>query len=51
MELNYVIVGLVALAIITGLLWFIRRNRRDRKDLERKLNRQDMDPERHKPEE
>lgn len=51
MELNYLIIGLVVLALIILLTWFLRRNRRDRKALERKLNRQDIDPEKHKPKE
>ncbi|WP_257658707.1 FeoB-associated Cys-rich membrane protein [Parapedobacter lycopersici] len=51
MEINYFIVGLVGLAVLILLFWLIRRNRKDRKQLERKLNLSDLEPEKHRDEE
>lgn len=50
MEINYVIIGLVGLAILILLVWLLRRNRKDRKKLERQLNLSDLEPEKHKDE-
>jgi len=47
MEINYVLIGLVALAVIVLIAWLIRRNNRDKKDLERKINLSDLTPEKH----
>lgn len=47
MEVNYVLIGLVALAVIILIAWLIRRNNKDKRDLERKINLSDLTPERH----
>jgi hypothetical protein len=47
MATNYFIIGLVALGVAFLIIWIIRRNRRDKKDLERKLNLSDLEPEKH----
>ena len=51
MEINYVIVGFVLLGVILLLVWLIRRNRKDQKELERKLNLFDLEPDKHREDE
>ncbi|MGK6349685.1 FeoB-associated Cys-rich membrane protein [Parapedobacter sp. DT-150] len=47
MEINYMIVALVLLGVIILVIWLIRRNQKDKKELERKLNLSDLEPEKH----
>lgn len=51
MEINFVVVGLVLLAVIALIVWLVRRNLKDKKALERKLNLFDLDPGKHRKEE
>lgn len=44
MEVNYVVVGLVLLGVIILIVWLVRRNLKDKKTLERKLNLFDLEP-------
>jgi len=48
MEINYLLIGLVVLVVIILIIWLITRNRKDQKDLERKLNQSELNPEKHK---
>ncbi len=47
MEINYLIVGLVLLGVIVLIVWLVRRNLKDKKELERKLNLFDLQPDKH----
>ena len=47
MEPNYTILAVVALVLFAIILFFLSKNRRDRKKLEEKLNRPDVPPHRH----
>lgn len=51
MGINYVIVCLVLAAVILLIVWLFRRNQKDRKDFERKINLFDLDPQKHDDEE
>ena len=44
---NYFIIAVVLLIVIVLLILFLRRNARDKKSLEDRLNRRDIKPERH----
>ena len=50
MEINYVVVGLIILAIIVVVL-MIRKNRTDEKDFEKTINQSEVEPEQHKTDE
>lgn len=50
MEVNYVIVALALLGVIILVIWLIKRNLKDKKELERKLNLSDLEPEKHSEE-
>ncbi|MFD2963226.1 hypothetical protein ACFS6J_15600 [Olivibacter jilunii] len=50
MVTNIIIITLVSIAIIAILIWFLRKNRRDRKDMERTIHLRDVNPEKHKDE-
>ena len=47
MEVNYFIVVLVLLAAILFILWFIKRNRKDKKEFEKEINQKELTPEKH----
>ncbi|MFD1768186.1 hypothetical protein [Sphingobacterium suaedae] len=47
MEVNYIIIGAVALGIILLIFWLVFRNQRDRKGLEKDLNRTTTRTEKH----
>ncbi len=51
MEMNYVIVGLVVVAVIVLIVWLVRRNRKDEKNFERTVNASELNPEKHKEDE
>lgn len=48
METNYLIIALLILAVIVLVFWVITRNRKDRKDLEHKINTSELKPDAHK---
>jgi preprotein translocase subunit YajC len=47
MEVNYVVIGLILLAAIVFIVWFIKRNRKDKKEFEEEINRKELPPEQH----
>lgn len=50
MEINVIVILLIAVVIAGILWWFLRKNRRDQRDMERTINARDTDPEKHKNE-
>jgi uncharacterized membrane protein len=48
MEINYMIIGLIALIAVVIVIVLARRNHRDKEDLEKTLNESALDPEQHK---
>lgn len=50
METNYYIVALVLIVAAIVLIILFRRNRKDQKDFEQKMNQESIDPEHHKEE-
>lgn len=50
MEIDYLIISLALLVAVIVIILLIRKNRKDQKDFERKMNQQDIDPEYHKEE-
>ena len=50
MEIDYLIIALALLVGIVVIILLIRKNRKDQKDFEQKLNQEDIDPEHHKDE-
>ena len=46
-NINYFIVGLVVLAAIILIIFLIRRNQKDEKKFETKINQPEMKPEKH----
>jgi LPXTG-motif cell wall-anchored protein len=48
MNINYSLVGLVALAGIILLIFLIRRNQKDKKDFEKDITKSEIEPEQHK---
>ena len=47
MEINYVTVGLVVLAVIALIIWLILRNRKDEKKFEKDMNQPEIKPDQH----
>lgn len=45
--MNYPVAGLIVLAVFIGIVYLIRRNRKDEKDFEKQVGRSDIKPERH----
>ncbi len=50
MEINYLTIALVLMVVIIVILLLIRKNRKDQKEFERKMNQESIDPEQHKEE-
>ncbi|MCF8452080.1 MAG: preprotein translocase subunit YajC [Pedobacter sp.] len=50
METNYLIIALVLLAAAFVIFLLIRKNRKDQKEFEQKMNQESIDPEHHKEE-
>ncbi len=50
MEIDYLIISLALLVAVIVVILLIRKNRKDQKDFEQKMNQQDIDPEHHKEE-
>lgn len=48
--INYILLAIIFFFIVLLLIVFIRRNRKDKNDLERELNQSGMKPERHEDE-
>lgn len=48
--INYIILAIIFFFIVLLLIVFIRRNYKDKKDLERELNQSEMKPEHHEDE-
>ncbi len=48
MEINYTIIGLTALVVVVLVIFLVRRNHKDEKDFEKKLNESEVKPEEHK---
>lgn len=51
MEINYSLIGLIALIVVVIVIFLARRNYKDEKDLEKTLNESELDPEQHKDDE
>lgn len=47
MELNYLIIIPVIIIIAALVIFLIRRNRKDENELEQRLNKPDLKPEKH----
>ncbi|WP_166587905.1 Loki-CTERM sorting domain-containing protein [Mucilaginibacter agri] len=45
--MNYPVTGLIVLAVLIGIIYLIKRNRKDEKDFEKQIGRSDIKPERH----
>ncbi len=50
METNHLIIALVLIAAAFVLFILIRKNRKDQKEFEQKMNQESIDPEHHKEE-
>lgn len=50
MEINYFIIALALLFAIIVVFLLIRKNWKDQKDFEQKMNQESIDPEHHKEE-
>jgi len=50
MNPNYFIIALALMVAVIVIILLIRKNRKDQKDFEQKMNQQDIDPEHHKEE-
>lgn len=48
MEINYSLVGLIALLVVVLIVFLARKNYKDEKDFEKKLNDSEISPEEHK---
>lgn len=47
MEINYLITGLVVLAVICLIIFLIRKNRKDKKTFEKEVIESEIKPEQH----
>lgn len=50
MDINYLITALVLIGAVVGLILLIRKNRKDLKEFEQKMNQESIEPETHKEE-
>jgi preprotein translocase subunit YajC len=48
MEMNYLIVAAVLLAVVILIAWIIRRNQKDKKKFEKEIINSELKPEAHK---
>ncbi len=48
MEIDVTVVVIVVVVVIAVLLWFLRRNRQDRKDMEQTIRSREIEPEKHR---
>lgn len=51
MGINYMVIGIIAALVLGLVAVVVFRNKKDRKDLEQKLNEPDVRPEQHREEE
>lgn len=51
MELDYFSLGCLLLLVIAGLVFYFRRNKKDKDSMERTLSVSEMEPEKHPDEE
>ncbi len=51
MEMNYIIVGFVVVAVIVLIIWLMRKNQKDEKNFEQTVNASELNPEKHKEDE
>jgi hypothetical protein len=47
MEINYQVIGSILLVVIILIIFLVRRNQKDKKELEEKLNHPDVQPKKH----
>ncbi|WP_169304291.1 hypothetical protein [Pedobacter frigoris] len=47
MEIDYALLGLIALALIIFILWLVRRNIKDEKKFEKDSIQSELKPEKH----
>lgn len=50
MEINYLISGIVVIAVVFLIVFLIRRNKKDQKDFEQEKINSEIKPEKHKEE-
>ncbi len=46
--MNYVIIGLVVVAVIMLIVWLVRQNRKDEENFEQTVNASELNPDKHK---
>lgn len=47
MKINTVIIAIVIVAILAFVYFIVKRNKKDRKELEKELNEREITPEKH----
>lgn len=47
MEIDYALIGVIALVLIIFIMWLIRRNIKDEKDFEKDNIQSELKPEKH----
>lgn len=51
MDINYLVAGLVLLAVVVLLAFLIRRNSKDKRKMERDMSRSELKPDKHSEDE
>ncbi len=47
MKINFIVIAVLVVAILAFVYFVIKRNTRDRKELERELNQKELKPDQH----
>lgn len=47
MEINYVVIAILIVAILGFVFFVIKRNRKDQKKMEREINQSELTPDKH----
>jgi len=51
MDINYLVTGLVFIAVVALIIYLIRRNSKDRRKLEKDITRAELKPDKHNEDE
>lgn len=51
MDINYLVIGLVLVAVFALIIYLIRRNSKDRRKLEKDIARAELKPDKHNEDE